>query len=385
MFLVLQKTGTSLEYNLCFRFHTYNEAQAVYNKLLQNTPPSKLLLTSTTEARLRMIVTDSGEVQLSPEDYGDLPIATQEQMGIIRLATALQADYDNPQDYIDGMPVSVSPSLIKLMIDRGILESGVGFPDATTEFPGKVRLATNEEANYDNPSNGNDGLAVMQPVVTKGMITTASQYSTEYAQDVTNVKEALDDIYEQLNYVDLKIESFEANNTLFEFGSNNTVTFTWRYNKDIVSQTFNGETILKSLRQSVIQNVNSSRTVILTATDSEKTLSKTVTLTFTHKIYWGVGNIPENYTSNWIKNLNDNKLSTTYKGTYHFDTGSNKYAFIAVPNSYNIPLSAYINSWLTDLADCGIVSYTSDYGITSEYRVLRTTNSGLGSFDLEYL
>ena len=383
MYILMRKVGSSPDYNLCYKFYEYATAQAKYQELLKEVAPSKLLLISTTEARLNMVVHGDGTVSVSPA--GEYPVATETQMGIIRLATALQANWDDPQNYVDGMPVSVPPTLIKAMIEAGLADISVS--DATTIKKGVVRLATEEEADYDDPSNGDDHIAVMQPISTKDMINVAAEYTTEYSHStVTNIKEALNDIYEQLNYVPLEITTFQASSTMYEIGATPTVTCTWSYNKnmDIVWQKLDNIDIVANLRSYALQGITSTKDIILSASDGTDMVSKSLRVTFTNRIYWGAATMPASFDSLWVKNLSSNRLSTTYKGTYSFNTGSDKCAFIAMPASYNPPSEAYINSWLTELLDCGNIEFTSDTGIISQYKILRTTNSGLGGFDIVF-
>jgi hypothetical protein len=332
---------------------------------------------------LAIYIHEDGNIDVSPLEF---PLATHVSPGIIQLATALEANYDNPIDYAEGaIPVSVSPTLIKEMIDAGIASSGIGVPNATTEVAGKVRLATEEETDYNNPSNGEDHIAVMQPVATKDMIDTAAEYETEYSPEVSNIKEALNDIYTQLNYVPLVITSFTTPTTMYEIGLTPTINCSWSYNKnqDIVWQTLDGISILASARSYAVQGISSNHDIILHASDGTEAVAKSLAITFTNRIYYGSTTIPQEFTSLWVKQLGSSELNTTYKGTYHFDTGNSNYAFIAIPSSYNPPSVCYINTWMTDLVLCDEINFVSDYNITSSYKIFRTTNPGLGSFDME--
>lgn len=332
MFVIMRKVGSSPDYNLCYKFNEYADAQAKYQELLREVAPSKLLLISTTEARLRMVVHGDGTVTLSPE--GEFPVATETEMGIIRLATALQANYANPQNYVDGMPVSVPPTLIKSMIDDGVIE--------------------------------------------------ALSYETEYNPGVTNVTQALNDIYEQLNYVPLEITSFFAPVTMYEKGLTPTITCSWSYNKnqDIIWQTLDNHNIAASLRTYALQDISSTKDIILSASDGTEIATKTLRILFTNRIYWGSATLPSSFNSNWIKQLSDNRLSETYQGSYSYNAGTEQYAFVAAPVAYNMPSQAYINCWLTDLVNCGIIDFVSDTGQSIQYQIYRTSNSGLGNFNL---
>lgn len=367
-------------YDSCYQFQDKREAELKYQELLEQYSPRCLDLVELSEVQLVLTVDSNGNTTISNLEF---PIATEEQMGIIRLATALQANWENPQNYVDGMPVSVPPSLIKTMIEAGLATAGL--TDATTTQKGVVRLATEEEADYDNPSNGEDNIAVMQPVATKGMIDTAAEYETEYSPEVSNIKEALNDIYTQLNYVPLVITSFTIPTTMYERGLTPTINCSWSYNKnqDIVWQKLNNIDLVISLRSYSLQDIAHTQDIVLAGNDGTNTVTKSIRITFTNQIYYGAALEPASITSDWVKQLSDKKLSTTYKGTYHYECGNNLYAFIAIPSSYNPPAEAYISSWLTELDYLGEIDFVSDYHIESKYKVFRTSNPGLGSFDME--
>jgi len=381
MYVIFRKIDAlAPDYSYCYQFQEKREAELKYQELLNQYSPRCLDLVELAEVQMLLTVDSDGNTSISKLE---LPIATQEQMGIIRLATALQANWDNPQDYADGMPVSVSPSLIKAMIEAGL--AGAGMSDATTTQKGVVRLANETEGSYDTASNGSDNLAVMQPVATKSMIDTAAQYETVYSPAVSNIKEALDNIYAQINYHPLEITSFSTLNTTFEIGAVVSLTFTWTYNKEITSQTLAGVELPVSIRSYTIQDLDSTQNITLSAADTEGSVSSSVPITFTNRIYWGAAENPVAITSQWIKNLSNNKLSATYQGSYSFEATINKYAFIAIPEAYSPVGQCYINSWLTDLYDCGTISFYSDYGIFSTYHIFRTTHSGLGSFSMLFV
>lgn len=381
MFLLMVKINSKDTYNLCYKYLDEIEAREQYNRLLETYPPSKIAFIETTDTVLG--VTYNKDTLTPTVGSVTIPIATDTSPGAVQLATILQADFDNPIDYVDGVPVSVPPSLIKAMIEAGAI--AVSVPDATTETSGKVRLANSTEADYTTASDGSDFIAVMQPLETKNMIEYAAQYETEYSPNVTNIKEALDNIYEQINYIPLDIISFTTLNTMFEIGATVSLSFNWTYSKDIIAQSLDDIDLPASNRAYTLEQVNATKNIVLTATDGEETKSKSIKVTFTKRIYWGVGTIPAEFNSQWIKALSNNVLTENYQGSYSFNATTNNYAFIAIPESYVAPNHCYINSWLTDLYYCGTLRFTSDYGIISNYKILRTTYSGLGSFTMNFV
>lgn len=376
MFLLLVKTNSLDTYNLCYKFHTIEKAQEQYNILLEKYPPTRLNLVET--AAIQFGISYEG---LKDPVVGPLfiPMATSDSAGIVRLATNIEADFGTPIDTIDGEPLAVQPSLIKHMIEQGLL---ISVPTATTEITGKVRLSNSVENDYDTANNGSDGLAVIQPKEAKEMINKAAIYTTDYTPSVNNIKEALDDIYNQINYIPLSIINFTATKTLCDIGKSVDITFNWEYNKDILRQNIDSQEIEPQLR-TITKTISNNRTISLVAEDEKQESQSSISINFTWRIYWGTSNLEETLSSVFVNSLSKSKLNLTKEGLYDFDVPSGKFGYIASPASYGMSEFVFINGWKTNLNILGVFSYTNLYNETTDYIIMKTTRSGLGSFLME--
>ncbi|MCQ2209265.1 MAG: hypothetical protein MJZ34_03130 [Paludibacteraceae bacterium] len=383
MYLILRKVDTSGNYDLCYRYRDLEEAKAKYQELLETIPPSKLSFVETSRHQLYVDIDDEGCPTVT-QAHG-VPLATTDYPGIVQLATILEADYDDPKDYVDGVPVCVTPSLVKYMIDSAKIS--VLVPDATTETKGVVRLANEEESAYETANNGPDGLAVLQPEAAKRM----QGYVTEYAPSVSNIKEALDDIYATIYYVPLAITSFTVKpGTGFEVGQSVDLMFTWSYNKNNINeQTFEGESYGLKVRDTIVEGVSSNHTFSLRAFDGKTTVGKTLTVSFMRRIFWGADVKRESFDSDWLRGLEFSQLKSNYKGSYTADAARGTppdpdlYMYIACPEvpgdaNWKMPDMCVINNWDTELYNCGTIEHTNDYGVTMTYRIYRTTQDGIG-------
>lgn len=90
-------------------------------------------------------------------------------------------------------------------------------------------------------------------------------YKTDTDPDIESVKDALDKLF----YVPITISSFTVSPNEAETGSEvNTLTYNWKYNKEIKQQYFDGEEINASLRTKTITGAFKTTTSkTLTASD----------------------------------------------------------------------------------------------------------------------
>ena len=116
-----------------------------------------------------------------------------------------------------------------------------------------------------------------------------------------NVQEALDKIIDKLYYVKPVITSFNVTPAagVYEIGTTLTdLTFTWTYNKDIKTQSFNGTALTdKTIRTATYPSLNASKSFALTASDGENSVTTKKDFAFVYATYFGVindGEINEN-------------------------------------------------------------------------------------------
>ena len=210
-------------------------------------------------------------------------------------------------------------------------------------------------------------------------------YDNESLPSVTNVEECLDAIIAKIYYVNPSITSFTCNpsRTAYEMGEKVTsVTFTWTYNKDMVSQTLTGcdlaDETVRTATYSTEFNYN--KIFTLGASDGTNSTSANKAFTFQNKVHYGSASIPSTYDSAFILSLNG-ALKGSKGGTYTTTVETGKYFYIAMPTSFNNSdvLTGKIGGFDTDFGKVATVSHTNASGYTCDYNIYKSTNHSLGS------
>lgn len=202
-----------------------------------------------------------------------------------------------------------------------------------------------------------------------------------YAADGRTVEEIL----EELLFVDLVINSFTTPQTVFENGQVITsLTFTWGLNKAITSQTITGTqvtppTLLAADRSKTVNftSLSSNGTVTLTCNDGSgaPVVTSTINLTFLKGVYLGVAPIGT-IDSAFILNLNKT-LQSNYVRSANLNLGAGQYAWFAAPVAYGTP-NFKINGFSGGFEPPSVVSFTNSFGATENYNVWRSTNANIG-------
>ena len=210
-------------------------------------------------------------------------------------------------------------------------------------------------------------------------------YDNESLPSVTNVEECLDAIIAKIYYVNPSITSFTCNpsKTAYEMGEKVTsVTFTWTYNKDMVSQTLTGCDLADETVRTATYSTefNSNKTFTLSASDGTNSTSANKAFTFQNKVHYDSASIPATYDSAFILSLNGS-LKGSKSGTYTVNVGTNQYFYIAMPTSFNNSdvLTGKVGGFDTDFSKVATVSHTNASGYTCDYNIYKSTNHSLGS------
>jgi len=244
---------------------------------------------------------------------------------------------------------------------------------------GKI-LQVNDEGNLalvDVSSMGSDASNVSY---------TNSDFST-----LDNVKKALDNLFAKVYYIEPKIESFTItpSTTEYEIGSTvNEVVFNWTYNKDVVSQTLTDCSLAdKTVRTATYSTpITSNKTFTLNASDGQKSVSSSKSISFKWSVYWGSSAEPvSDYDSAFVLALSNSKLATSYKGSYAFSSiGAGQYGYVCCPTSFSLPNKCKIGGFETELVNVGNFSITNASGGVTTYKIVRTSVSGLGALTMVF-
>ena len=213
-------------------------------------------------------------------------------------------------------------------------------------------------------------------------------YDNETLPSVTNVEECLDAIIAKIYYVNPSVTSFTCNpsRTAYEMGEKVTsVTFTWAYNKDMVSQTLTDCDLADETVREATYNTefSSNKTFTLSASDGTNSTSANKSFTFQNKVHHGSASIPATYDSAFILSLNG-ALKGSKGGTYTVNVGTNQYFYIAMPTSFNNAdvLVGKVGGFDTEFGKVATVSHTNASGYTTDYNIYKSTNANLGSISV---
>lgn len=256
-----------------------------------------------------------------------------------------------------------------------------------TEFGKKVDIAqgvANEGKILKVNSSGN--LALVDPSA-MGSDSVDVNYTNAEHSDLTNVKLALDNILNKIYYVPIAISSMSVSpsTTTYEVGMTiSELVFTWIVNKTPTSQTFNGNEISTDLRTYTYDtSFSSNKTFTLNVSDGQQSSTKSISINFQNKIYWGSSSTASDFDSAFILGLANSKFSSTNKGTFSGTAGSGEYFYLCYPSTMQKISTWFVGGFETDAEDCGTISFTNSSGGVSTYCITRTTRSGLGSINIE--
>lgn len=213
-------------------------------------------------------------------------------------------------------------------------------------------------------------------------ITSPSQipYNNSMYPNINNLEDALN----ELLYIPPQISSLTSSKsaTTYEIGTTVTapITFNWDYNKNIISQTFNENSLDINIKQYTYNsNISSDTNFTLSASDGKSNCSKTLSFLFRHRRYWGVSQEPSVYDSNFILSLSNNEFATSRnKGSFSQNIGDNQYFYYCYPESWG---NAVFNVGGFDggVSLIDTISFTNSSRNTTNFRIYRSDNQNLGN------
>ncbi|MBQ0036824.1 MAG: hypothetical protein KBT35_07910 [Firmicutes bacterium] len=200
------------------------------------------------------------------------------------------------------------------------------------------------------------------------------------------VKKALDGIIAKVEYVKPEITSFTKSvGDVFEIGQKvSSIDFAWTLNKEVTSQTLTDCTVTVDDRTATYNTeLSANKTFTLSVSDGENSASKSLSIAFRNKIYFGGATEPSDYDSAFILGLAKNQFATTCKGSYSVSCGNNEYGYIAYPKSFTKISTVWIGGFEYEVVPCADISFTNASGYASTYSIVRTSKPSLGSIVME--
>ena len=200
------------------------------------------------------------------------------------------------------------------------------------------------------------------------------RYTTSADESIVTIQDALD----KLLYIPLTINLSSNVSTTLEKGYTvNNISFSWSYNKNIVSQKFNNIDLDTSIRKYEYDlPFNSNKSFKLEANDGKSNFNKSIGFSFLNGRYWGVSS-SNNYNSNFILNLSKELVENKSK-TFTVNCGENQYIFYCVPSRLGT-CSFKVGGFEGGFNKVSTIQFTNSNGYTENYDIYKSTNSNLGN------
>lgn len=198
-------------------------------------------------------------------------------------------------------------------------------------------------------------------------------YTNSDNSSISTVGEALD----QLLYKELTIQSTVTPN-IAEIGETvPEVKFSWKYNKNITQQSFDGTDIGLDIREVALQDVTSTTSKSLQAFDGENTKKVVMSITFKLASYYGVSESTptnsEEIISRFTRDLN------FYKGSSVTITAQdNQYIYLMLPKSMG-QVQFYVGGFEGGFQIVDPNFQFTKNGVTNSYILYKSDNPGLGT------
>ena len=214
---------------------------------------------------------------------------------------------------------------------------------------------------------------------------TTTRYKDEAHPTWTNVDKALKGIISKIEYVKPEITSFTSNvSSVYEIGQKvASIVFNWTLNKEITSISLTGCTVeVTDTTATYDTEVSANKTFTLTVGDGENTATKSISIAFRNKMYFGGAEEPASYDSSFILGLAKSQFATSKSGSFTVNVGANQYGYLAFPKSFGNLTSVKIGGFDTDVINCGDIEFTNASGGKTTYSIYRTGRSGLGEITM---
>lgn len=192
---------------------------------------------------------------------------------------------------------------------------------------------------------------------------------------------------EDLKYVAITIDSFTNTVGNVENGIVITdVTLNWDLNKIPTTLSLNGETLDKKSTSKTFTDLNLSSgttTWTLKATDSKGTIaSKSTSISFMNRIYYGVSKEPTEYDDGFIINLSNNPLSNSKSRTITVTASDEQYIYYCVPSRLG-NCNFNFNGFDGGFQKVTTFNFTNIYGYIESYDVWKSDNKNLGTITIK--
>lgn len=189
-------------------------------------------------------------------------------------------------------------------------------------------------------------------------------------QECVDIRARLD----ALEYKSIQINSFSAAPPVSEIGSSQTITLAWTLNKQATSQNINGSPVTGNTKQ--YTGVTTGTSYTLNVSDGQTSASKSVSVSFANRVYYGTAADLTTVTS--LTGI----LSNDPERTITVDAGAGEYIIYAIPARLG-DVTFFVSGFEGGFEDAVEQTLTNSSGYQETYKVYRSTNANLGNTTVE--
>lgn len=176
------------------------------------------------------------------------------------------------------------------------------------------------------------------------------------------------------------ISSFTGGNT-YELGNTVNVVLNWMYDREIESQSINGESLSNEVRTKTIGGVSATVSYVLSARSGDMTATRSVTVSFRLKKYYGVS------ASDTLSNEQLISMSSTWaqrqQQATNFDCTGGKYPYYIIPSSIAEGIQFWIGGLRNSDWNSEIRDIINSAGYSENYTIFRLNSIQTGVLNIE--
>ena len=198
----------------------------------------------------------------------------------------------------------------------------------------------------------------------------------------------LSEWYDEEHYVAMTgTLSMSPTTTTYEMGASQSVKFSWTFSKLPSEVTFKGVAQTPATSGSSTQTVTSKSHTTLTYSLYGKyvegeTVSKSLSINFRNKYYYGYKPIPTTVDGSFIKGLGTSGWANSKTISFTPNCTSGNYVWYAYPKRLGASVM-WMGGFQGGFEEPTVVSVTNSSGYAEDYYVYRSTNSGIGDLSIQ--
>lgn len=186
--------------------------------------------------------------------------------------------------------------------------------------------------------------------------------------------EIIDDEISKIKYGEISVTSFTSSPSSAEIGSTQNVTLSWTTNKTPSVQKIDGTAV--SGNSTTKSGISSNTTFTYYAEGLNNNATKTASITFLPKLYYGNASSPASIDSSFVLSLTG-VLSASRAKRFTLTAGNGEYIWFATPTRYGTP-AFKVGGFTGGFSLVATIEHTNESGYAENYYVYRSDNKNLG-------